>query len=232
MACATASPMWMIRLQGDMAQRSGRKVSLIGWSLGGLYARQLAKLRPDEVRIVVTLGSPFAAHPCSTNAWRVYELASGKRAGRPRSRFRCRLVEPPPVPTTAIFSRSDGVCAWRRCVERPSALTENIEVQGSHFGPGHHPAAVHAVADRLAQPEGQWMKFHRSGWRALASLSRPRSIIPTPPDPPPPDTPSRQAAPPRLPSKTQTRPPPQILEGREGHGGEARLTRRQNSPTT
>ncbi|HEY1888705.1 MAG TPA: alpha/beta hydrolase, partial [Roseiarcus sp.] len=77
------------------------------------------------------------------------------------------LAEPPPVPTTAIFSRSDGVCAWRGCVERPSALTENIEIQGSHFGLGHHPAAVYAVADRLAQPEGQWTKFHRSGWRAL-----------------------------------------------------------------
>jgi pimeloyl-ACP methyl ester carboxylesterase len=143
----------MIRLLGDMAQRSGRKVSLIGWSLGGLYARQLAKLRPDEVRIVVTLGS--------------YELASGKRADDREADFGAGLAEPPPVPTTAIFSRSDGVCAWRGCVERPSALTENIEVQGSHFGLGHHPAAVYAVADRLAQPEGQWTKFHRSGWRAL-----------------------------------------------------------------
>jgi pimeloyl-ACP methyl ester carboxylesterase len=157
----------MIRLLGDMAQRSGRKVSLIGWSLGGLYARQLAKLRPAEVRVVVTLGSPFAAHPRSTNAWRVYELASGKRADDREADFGAGLAEPPPVPTTAIFSRSDGVCAWRGCVERPSALTENIEVQGSHFGLGHHPAAVYAVADRLAQPEGQWTKFHRSGWRAL-----------------------------------------------------------------
>jgi pimeloyl-ACP methyl ester carboxylesterase len=157
----------IISLLGDIAQRSGRKVSLIGWSLGGVYARQLAKLRPDDVRTVITLGSPFAAHPRSTYAWRLYELASGKRADDSDSDFGGALAEPPSVPTTAIFSRSDGICAWRGCIERPGALTENIEVQGSHCGLGHHPAAVYAIADRLAQPEGQWTKFHRRGWRAL-----------------------------------------------------------------
>jgi len=157
----------MISLLGDLAQKSGCKVSLVGWSLGGVYARQLAKLRPDDVRTVITLGSPFAGHPRSTNAWRVYELASGKRAGDSEADFGGALAEPPPVPTTAIFSRSDGICAWRGCIERPGALTENIEVQGSHCGLGHNPAAVYAVADRLAQPEGQWTKFHRRGWRAL-----------------------------------------------------------------
>ena len=157
----------MIDLLREIAQRSGRKVSLIGWSLGGLYARQLAKLRPDEVQTVITLGSPFAAHPRSTNAWRVYELASGKRADDPEVHFGRALAEPPPVPTTAIFSRTDGVCAWRGCVERPGALTENIEVQGSHCGLVHHPAAVYAVADRLAQRQGAWRPFDRSGWRAL-----------------------------------------------------------------
>jgi pimeloyl-ACP methyl ester carboxylesterase len=157
----------MVSLLGDLAQRSGRKVSLIGWSLGGVYARQLAKLRPDDVRAVITLGSPFAGHPRSTNAWRVYEFASGKRAGDGEPDFGGALAEPPPVPTTAIFSRSDGICAWRGCIERPGALTENIEVRGSHCGLGHNPAAVYAVADRLAQPEGQWTKFHRNGWRTL-----------------------------------------------------------------
>jgi hypothetical protein len=157
----------MISLLADIAQRSGRKVSLVGWSLGGVYARQLAKLRPDDVRTVITLGSPFACPPHSTNAWRLYELASGKRADDGESEFGGALAEPPPVPTTAIFSRSDGVCPWRGCIERPGTLTENIEVRSSHCGLGHHPAAVYAVADRLAQPEGEWTKFHRSGWRAL-----------------------------------------------------------------
>ena len=67
----------------------------------------------------------------------------------------------------AIYSRTDGICAWQICVEQPSARTENIEVQGSHCGLGHNPAAVYAIADRLAQAEGEWRPFHRSGWRSL-----------------------------------------------------------------
>jgi pimeloyl-ACP methyl ester carboxylesterase len=157
----------MVALLRDIVRRTGRKVSLIGWSLGGLYARQLAKTSPDDVEMVITLGSPFAAHPRSTNAWRVYEMASGKRADDRSGDFGAALAEPPPVPTTAIFSRTDGVCAWRGCIERSGALTENIEVEGSHCGLGHHPAAVYAVADRLAQPEGSWKPFDRGGWRAL-----------------------------------------------------------------
>ncbi|MFO1168835.1 MAG: alpha/beta hydrolase, partial [Rhodoblastus sp.] len=79
------------------------------------------------------------------------------------------LAEPPPVPSTAIFSRTDGVCAWQVCREiEEDATSENIEITGaSHCGLGHHPASVFAIADRLAQPEGQWTKFDRSGWRAL-----------------------------------------------------------------
>jgi hypothetical protein len=71
------------------------------------------------------------------------------------------------VPTTSIFSRSDGICAWQTCVNEEREQVENIEVYGSHCGLGHHPAAVYAVADRLAQPEGQWKKFDRSGWKSL-----------------------------------------------------------------
>jgi pimeloyl-ACP methyl ester carboxylesterase len=96
-----------------LRQKSGRKVSLIGWSLGGVYARQLAKQCPDDVRLVISLGSPFNGSPRANNAWRIYEYASGRRADeRPMG----PLPEQPPVPTTAIFSRTDGVCAWQCCV--------------------------------------------------------------------------------------------------------------------
>jgi hypothetical protein len=71
------------------------------------------------------------------------------------------------VPTTAIFSRTDGICAWQGCMEKSSARAESIEVESSHCGMGHHPAVVYAVADRLAQVEGQWKPFDRSGWRAI-----------------------------------------------------------------
>ena len=147
--------------------KSGRKVSLVGWSLGGIYARQLAKMLPDEVRQVITLGSPFNGDPRATNAWKLYEFTSGHKVDDRERHMGGAISEPPPVPTTAIYSRTDGICAWRTCMERETETAENIEVEGSHCGLGHHPAAVYAVADRLAQPEGKWTKFDRSGWKAV-----------------------------------------------------------------
>jgi hypothetical protein len=157
----------MVDLVHELHDTYGQKVSLVGWSLGGLYARQLAKMMPGRVRSVITLGSPFAAGPKATNAWRVYEMASGRRAEEEDGRFGGSLAGAPPVPTTAIFSRTDGICAWQGCMEKASAQSESIEVESSHCGMGHHPAAVYAVADRLAQPEGKWKPFDRSGWRSL-----------------------------------------------------------------
>jgi hypothetical protein len=158
----------MVDLLVEMSETSGRKVSLVGWSLGGLYARQLAKMMPDRVRQVISLGSPFAGTPRSTNAWRVYEMASGRSAEEvPDPSFGGDLSACPPVPTTAIFSRTDGICAWQGCVEKAGAQAESIEVESSHCGMGHHPAVVYAVADRLAQKEGEWAPFDRSGWRSM-----------------------------------------------------------------
>src|ERR1700738_1087338 len=157
----------MTDLVQELNDTLGRKVSLIGWSLGGLYARQLAKMMPQRVRSVITLGSPFAGNPKSTNAWRVYEMASGRRADEEDARFGGSLSGTPPVPTTAIFSRTDGICAWQGCTEKTSAMSESIEVESSHCGMGHHPAVVYAVADRLAPPERKWKPFDRSGWRSL-----------------------------------------------------------------
>jgi hypothetical protein len=79
------------------------------------------------------------------------------------------LAAPPPVPTTSVFSRTDVICAWQTCINPEGEQVENIEVYGSHCGLGHHPAAVYAVADRLAQLEGQWKKFDRSGWKTSPS---------------------------------------------------------------
>jgi hypothetical protein len=157
----------MVDLVHELNDTHGRKVSLVGWSLGGLYARQLAKMMPKRVRQVITLGSPFASNPKATNAWRVYEMASGRRADEEDPRFGGTLAGAPPVPTTAIFSRTDGICAWQGCREQSSHMAESIEVESSHCGMGHHPAAVYAVADRLAQKEGEWAPFDRSGWRSL-----------------------------------------------------------------
>jgi len=124
----------MVDLVHELSDTHGRRISLVGWSLGGLYARQLAKMMPDRVRSVITLGSPFAGNPKATNAWRVYETASGRRADEEDGRFGGSLAGTPPVPTTAIFSRTDGICAWQGCMEKPSARSENIEVESSHCG--------------------------------------------------------------------------------------------------
>ncbi len=144
-------------------QASGRRVSLVGWSLGGVYAREIAKLLPDLVRCVITLGSPFTGTPKATNAWRIYQLTSGHKLD---NREVLKLVRtPPPVPTTSIYSRTDGVVAWQCSVQEPARQTENIEVPASHVGMGLHPAVWYAIADRLAQREGRWKAFHREGWR-------------------------------------------------------------------
>lgn len=166
----------LIRLVEDLHDRYARKVSIVGWSLGGIYARQLAKLMPEKVRQVISLGSPFGGSPRATNAWRVYEMASGQRADDGERHMGGAIAAPPPVPTTAIYSRSDGICAWQNCIERKSAIAENIEVKGSHCGLGHHPAAVYAIADRLAQPEDNWAPFERTG---VLSLIFPKPAYPT-----------------------------------------------------
>ncbi|MDW5444988.1 alpha/beta hydrolase [Polaromonas sp. SM01] len=143
---------------------SGRKVSLIGWSLGGVYARELAKELPHMVRSVITLGTPFAGSHRSTNAWRIYELASGRKVAREAENY--DLPSAPPVPTSSLYSRSDGIVAWQGSIQQPSPdnpRTENIEVIASHIGLGLNPSAWWAVADRLAQAEGQWRPFERKG---------------------------------------------------------------------
>jgi pimeloyl-ACP methyl ester carboxylesterase len=144
-----------------LCDEHGRKVSIIGWSMGGLFARNLARIAPHAVRQVITLGSPFAGHPKASNAWRLYEAMSGQRASDPRiaERFRGAL----PVPATSIYSRSDGIVAWQCCLNEVGPQAENIEVISSHCGMGHHPAVLYAVADRLAQPEGQWQPFEATG---------------------------------------------------------------------
>jgi pimeloyl-ACP methyl ester carboxylesterase len=147
---------------------TGRKVSLVGWSLGGVYARDLALQAPDMVRYVITLGSPFANDVRATNATRLYETLSGERV-EDLSELRKAIAGDLPVPASSIFSRSDGVVHWRTCQCQPCERAENIEVRfTSHIGLGVNPAALWAVADRLAQPEGEFWPFDRAGPFAIA----------------------------------------------------------------
>jgi pimeloyl-ACP methyl ester carboxylesterase len=149
----------------ELRQETGRKVSVIGWSLGGIYARETAKLASGDVRQVITLGTPFSGPPKATNAWQVYELASGERIDERAGTFDLKTA--PPVPTTSIYSRTDGIVAWQCSVQAPGGQTENIEVEASHIGLGVNPAVLYAIADRLAQPDGQWVPFDKSGLKRM-----------------------------------------------------------------
>ena len=152
---------------------SGRRVSLVGQSLGGVYARVLAAQRPDAVRCVISLGSPITGQPGGSNASRVYTFTSGKSAHDPLRRQ--RLTQALNMPATSIYSRSDGVVAWQTSLAAEAPNVENIEVVSSHVGMGGHPAVLYAVADRLAQPEGMWQPFERRGWRKAVYPRGPRS---------------------------------------------------------
>lgn len=158
------------KLEADLEQRlvaihhqHGRTVSLVGWSLGGVYARAMANRRPDLVRCVITLGSPFAGPPKANNSWRLYEWITSSRIDElpPEELERFRSV--PAVPTTSIFSRTDGITAWQTSLQPEGPLAESIEIPGSHLGLGFNPLALYAIADRLAEREGAWRPFFRSG---------------------------------------------------------------------
>src|ERR1700737_2844821 len=145
-----------------------RKVSIVGWRLGGVYARDLALQAPDMVRDVVTLGSPFANDVRATNATRLYEALSGETIEQ-TSELQQAVAGAPPAPAQSMYSKSDGIVNWRTCLLHPSDTAENIEVRlASHVGFGVHPAALWALADRLAQAEGQFAQFDRSGPFAIA----------------------------------------------------------------
>ncbi len=146
-----------------MADKHGQPVSLIGWSLGGLYAREMAKELPNHTRCVITLGTPFAGHPRATNAWRIFQMLSGRKAHDPA--LIARLRTPPPAPTTSIYSRTDGIVAWQCSLNEPGPQVENIEVRASHTGMGMNPLTLYAIADRLVQAKGEWKPFDPSGAR-------------------------------------------------------------------
>jgi len=135
----------------EQLYRARGRLSLIGWSLGGVYARELARGAPQRVRRVITLGSPFNHHPRANNADRLYRWINGGSDEIDWEGFERRRV-PPPVPCTAIYSKSDGIVDWRCSMEDPAPNTENVEVAGSHLGLGVNLQVLRVIAERLARP--------------------------------------------------------------------------------
>jgi len=134
---------------------SGRKISLVGWSLGGIYAREIAKLCPGSVRQVITLGTPIASVGDAHHVRLLYLLLNGDTSQLTPA-LQARLRERPPVPTTALYSKKDGVVSWHGCVEKSTKLSESVEVKASHLGMVTHPQVLRLVADRLTLPEDDW----------------------------------------------------------------------------
>lgn len=143
----------------ELSDRYGRPVSLVGWSLGGVYARAMARRRAERVRQVITLGSPIRmAHRGQTRAIGTFERFSHLHVERPE--YPLEAGDPPlTMPATSIYSRFDGIVHWTACLDLPGPRAQNIAVLSSHLGFAYHPAVIWAVADRLARSEQDWAPF-------------------------------------------------------------------------
>lgn len=159
----------MSELLHSIFEETEQKMSIVGWSLGGVFARELAKMHPEKVRQVISLGSPISNNRKWSAPSKLFEKINGKETGPEAEGRYANLETAPPVPTTSILTKTDGVVAWRGSVQPPQEghdQTENIVVPASHVGLGVNPLVMVAVADRLAQPKGEWAPFERAGWRS------------------------------------------------------------------
>ncbi|MDB5868552.1 MAG: alpha/beta hydrolase [Polaromonas sp.] len=143
----------------ELLRRHGTTATLIGWSLGGIYAREIGKLLASQVRQVITIGTPFNAEADHTNVGWLFRLLNDSPVALDPELSK-RLRTPPPLPTTSIYSRSDGVVAWETCRHaKPSRQVQDIEIDGSHIGMGWNPAVLKIVADRLGQQPANWQPY-------------------------------------------------------------------------
>ncbi len=139
-------------------------ISIVGWSMGGIYAREIAREAPEAVRQVITLGSPIRMGPGDRSAtsglWDATTPMHDPTLERELESERELL----PVPTTAIYTRTDGIVSWKSCLTPPAPTHENIEVYGSHCGLGANTSVAYVIADRLSQPANQWQPFRAPQW--------------------------------------------------------------------
>ena len=143
---------------------SARKVSLVGQSLGGVYAREMARAMPDRVRQLITLGSPFAGHPLASTGIHLYEWLSGERVEDMDFDRHRNMRATPPVPSTSIYSKLDGVVAWQCSIEDGPGDSESINLRGhSHTGMASAPLALYLIAERLAQAADAWTPYVPKG---------------------------------------------------------------------
>lgn len=140
-----------------IAHASGRSVDLIGWSLGGVFARYLAHIHPDLVNSIITMGTPVRSAGSRRGvASRLFDTVSGMHDGDMGD---FDTDSPLTVPLTSIWTKTDGVVAWRSAMANDDGEVENIAVPGTHLGLGFNPIVTHIVADRLSQRSGEWAPY-------------------------------------------------------------------------
>jgi pimeloyl-ACP methyl ester carboxylesterase len=153
---------WLAELEvhtTELLSGFAQSATFIGWSLGGIYARELSKTMGHRVRQVITIGTPFNANADHTNVGWIFRLLSGS-APQFTEAMSARLRSAPAVPTTSIYSRSDGVVAWETCLHAgESPHVQDLEVRGSHVGLGWNRAVLRIVGDRLSQAPDQWLPY-------------------------------------------------------------------------
>ncbi|WP_353229706.1 alpha/beta hydrolase [Novosphingobium sp.] len=132
-----------------MARREGQPLVLIGWSLGGLFAREIAHRHPDAVAMVITMGSPFSGDRRANNAWRAYQLITGHLVDAPPVGDRCFGVKPP-VPTVALWSPRDGIVSPRSSCGRPGERDRALAMRCTHLGFASHPDVARALVGVIA----------------------------------------------------------------------------------
>ncbi len=145
----------LLRRLGNLSRRSKQKVAIIGWSFGGYLARELARERPDLVRLVITLGTPVVGGPKYTAAAKSYRkrgIDIEAIAAEVEQRSRLADLE---IPVVAIYSRDDSVVAWEACIDRLSPNIEHVEIKSTHLGFGFSADVYQIIARRLAQFESQ-----------------------------------------------------------------------------
>lgn len=156
----------MADLLTELHERHESPVSLIGHSLGGVYARELARLMPERVRQVISLGTPFGEGRLDASYPGKLFAAINPMDELPLDQNELPIA--PPVPTTAVYSHGDGVVNWLTCVQRDGhEQTQNIRVRGSHCGLTFNPTVWFLVAERLAQPQGEWAPFQSKSWSSI-----------------------------------------------------------------
>ncbi|TAL35472.1 MAG: alpha/beta fold hydrolase [Alphaproteobacteria bacterium] len=161
------------RLEEVYAESGGQKVTLIGHSLGGIYARELAREFPEMVRDVITMGTPIGGmsggDAIPDLLRRIFNRFTKNPEWQNNPELDQRGLTPPPVPVSSIYSKDDPIIKWQACLNPAAEGCENIEVSTTHVGLTFAPPSLVAIFDRLAQKEGDWKRFNAEAYKDLAA---------------------------------------------------------------